>query len=418
MSNVIDILEQRGLIADTTSEGIRGWLEKPRAIYCGFDPTATSLHLGNLMGIIMLRWFQRCGHRPIVVLGGATGLIGDPSGKSEERLLLTQETVQENIRSIRGNFERTLPSDAGMCAAEFVNNYDWYSKMNAIEFLRDLGKAFRVGPMLAKESVRARLSSDTGMSYTEFSYQLLQGYDFYHLYKEKGVSIECGGSDQWGNITAGIDFIRKKGIADEVYGLTFPLLTTADGKKFGKSEGGALWLDPRMCTPYRFYQHLYSTTDADVIRLLKALTFLSLDEIHEIEAAIAAAPNAAQRRLAEEVTRYVHGEEGLTLALHASEILKPGSKAELSKELLLQVEESIPSVRGLELVGVPIDTLLAEAKAVSSKSEVARLVSNRGLYLNNSLVEDPKRKITTEDLIEQELILVSLGKKKKMLFFT
>ena len=331
MPGVIDVLEQRGFIDAMTSRDLCSRLEKPAKIYVGFDPTASSLHIGNLVGIIALSWMQKFGHTPVIILGGATALIGDPSGKSKERPLLLPEMVEQNRKGIISNFRNVLDFSPSAPQPIFLNNYDWFSSISFLDFLRDVGKHFRIGPMLAKESVRARLNSQEGISYTEFSYQALQGYDYYHLHKNHGVCLQMGGSDQWGNITAGVELVRKLD-GSEVFGLTFPLLVRSDGKKFGKSEEGAIWLNPELVSPYEFYQYLYRTADADVVQLLRLLTFIDMEEIREYKHLLQrkdAPPNVAQQRLAEEVTRIVHGEEGLALAQRVTKGAAPGAKTDL-----------------------------------------------------------------------------------------
>ncbi len=342
MANVIDLFLERGFIEQTTSPDLREHLSQPRKVYVGFDPTADSLHLGSLVGIVALEWMRRCGHIPVVVLGGATGRIGDPSGKSSERPLLDEAALESNVRSLRAFFENRFKGLSPQPV--IVNNDDWFRKFTLIEFLRDVGKLFRVGQMLAKESVKARLQSEEGLSFTEFSYQILQGYDFAYLHAKLGVTVQIGGSDQWGNITAGIEYNRKSG-GDVIYGLTHPLIVRSDGKKFGKSEEGAVWLSAEKLAPYHFYQYLFRVPDADVIRLLSMLTFLEMDEIRRIEQAMLQpgyAPNSAQKRLAEEVTRFVHGEEGLQAALKVTQGMAPGSEAALSAEVLEDLMRDMP----------------------------------------------------------------------------
>lgn len=309
--NVIKILQERGFIDQMTSEELALHVEKPISAYIGFDPTADSLHLGNLVGIIALAWFQKYGHTPVAILGGATGLIGDPAGKSVERPLLDEKTLRYNVGRLEAFFQKILPS------SKVLNNYTWLGNMTLVEMLRDIGKHFRMGPMLAKESVRTRIQSEEGMSFTEFSYQVLQGYDFYYLHEHHKVTLQMGGSDQWGNITAGIELNRKLG-GSSIYGLTFPLIVRSDGKKFGKSEEGAIWLEADRLSPYHLYQYLFRVPDVDVIRLLKMLTFLDMDVIAKIEEEMSKVPNSAQKILAAEVVRFVHGEEGLKSALSAT----------------------------------------------------------------------------------------------------
>ena len=287
------MLKERGLLdACTNEEELRKAADEGSlSVYCGFDPTADSLHLGNLLGIVVLAWFQRCGHAPVALLGGATGRVGDPSGKSAERPVLDEDTINANTAGIQKILEGVLANSAAMAgadvpAARVMNNLDWFGSMGFLEFLREIGKYARVGTMMAKDSVKTRLDSEQGMSFTEFSYQLLQGYDFCHLYKEHDVRVQVGGSDQWGNITAGTDLIRRILARDGAYGCTFPLLLKADGRKFGKSEDGAVWLSADRLSPYKFYQYMLQSTDADVIRFMRMLTFMSIDEIEGFERAM------------------------------------------------------------------------------------------------------------------------------------
>lgn len=418
-SNVIEILESRGVIDNITSPELKKLVEKPVSFYIGFDPTAESLHLGNLMGIVAMTWFQKCGHKPYILVGGATGKIGDPSGKSQERPLLNREILDHNVKSIQAQLGLFLDFDHPTAAPVMVNNDDWFSKISFTDFLRDVGKHFRIGTMLAKESVRARINSEEGMSYTEFSYQLLQAYDFYYLSQTEDVSLQMGGSDQWGNITAGIEFTRKVG-QKTVYGLTFPLLTRSDGKKFGKSEGGAVWLSPSLFSPYKFYQYLYRIADEDVISLLKKLTFIDLEEINQYEDGIRSQqlpPNTAQKRLAEEVTRFVHGEEGLATALKVTAAALPGSTALLDFHTLKEIKGDITSfsLTKKEILGKKITDALVVAQLATSKGEALRLVKNGGAYINNVKVAEIERPIVLEDFIGGVFLLLSSGKKNRVL---
>jgi len=407
MKNVIQCLQERGFIDAVTSPELEKLAAKPLKVYVGFDPTAESLHLGNLVGIMGLAWMQKFGHTPYVILGGATGLIGDPSGKSTERPLLSPEVLEHNVRCLHTFFDKILSRPI------VLNNYDWLSKFSFIEFLRDVGKQFRMGPMLAKEMVRTRLESEEGLSFTEFSYQVLQGYDFHHLWKTHGVTVQMGGSDQWGNITAGIELNRKLG-GEQLFGVTFPLLTRSDGKKFGKTEGGAVWLSADKLTPFQFYQYLLSVPDADVLRLLKMLTFLPLEEINKL---VGAPPNTAQKLLATEVTRFVHGEQGLEAALRVTEGMAPGSTATLSADTLSQLMHDMPHVeiRSSEIVGCKFVELAVRVGLVPSKGEGVRTIKNGGLYLNNVRVDDPARTLSADDVIEGKFVLLSMGKKKRFL---
>jgi tyrosyl-tRNA synthetase len=352
------------------------------------------------------------------LIGGGTGRIGDPSGKSAERPLLGEDELAHNVANLTRFLQKILHFPQGPKPV-IVNNEDWLGKFTLIDFLRDVGKHFRLGPMLAKESVRARLQSEEGMSFTEFSYQLLQGYDFHFLNQKFGVELQLGGSDQWGNITAGTEFNRKlKG--EPLFGLTFPLLTRSDGKKFGKSEEGAIWLSAEKLSPYHFYQYLFRVPDADVIRLMKMLTFMDLVEIRSIEQSMGKTdyePNSAQKRLAVEVTRFVHGEEGVAAALRVTAGIQPGSVAKLSSEVLKEIAVDMPraSLPHEEIVGKKFIDLAVQVGLIASKSEGIRLVKNGGAYLNNERIEDPAFSIEKTHLIDGIYLLLSSGKKKKIL---
>lgn len=417
MDNVIDCLEERGFIDQMSNPELREHLEEPRKIYVGFDPTADSFHLGNLIPIIGLEWFRRYGHTPCPLIGGATGRIGDPSGKSTERPVLEDSVLKHNVHSLTRFFEHIFRGPGKRPL--LLNNDDWFQTFSLIDFLRDVGKLFRMGPMLAKEMVRVRLSSEEGLSFTEFSYQVLQGFDFGFLHTHHGVTVQMGGSDQWGNITAGIEYNRKIG-ADTVYGLAFPLLTRSDGKKFGKSEEGAIWLSKEKLSPYHFYQYLVRVPDADVIKLLRMLTFLEMGEIRRIEQEMQEKeyiPNSAQKRLAEEVTRYVHDEEGVRSALKATEGMAPGSDAVLSLAALEALKHDVPhaDMSREEVLSLKAADLFTKVKLAPSKSESIRLIKNGGAYLNNERVVDPSYAILPSDLIEGAYLLLSAGKKKRFL---
>lgn len=421
--NVVDILEQRGLLESTTSETLRTACSSTTLkVYCGFDPTAESLHLGNLLGIIVLSWFQRCGHRAVALIGGATGRVGDPSGKSLERPELDLETLNRNIDGITEIVNKILGksgSNADSTNFDILNNYDWWKDVKLLDFLKNVGRFARVGTMMAKESVKKRLESDQGMSYTEFTYQLLQGYDFLHLFKSEAINVQIGGSDQWGNITAGTELIRKILQIEGAYGLTFPLLLKSDGTKFGKSEDGAIWLSPTMLSPYKFYQYFFSVPDADVIRFLKVLTFLDMEAIDELEREMqnpGYVPNTVQRKLAEEVTRFVHGEEGLEEALKATEALRPGAETKLDWKTIEGIAEDIPScslkydyVLNLSLIDLSVSSGLLD-----SKSSARRLLKQGGLYLNNCRVDSEGKKVEADDIIDGKVLLLSAGKKNKV----
>lgn len=418
MPNIIDILKERGFIEAMTSDELRAMVDKPLKVYCGFDPTGDSLHLGNMVAIMGLAWFQRCGHTPVAIVGGATGMIGDPSGKTSERQLLDEATIQKNIKGIRRDLEAILdphPSNKPV----ILNNYDWFKNFSFIDFLRDVGKYFRIGPMLAKESVRARMNSEEGMSFTEFSYQLLQGYDFYHLFEKEGVSIQLGGSDQWGNITAGTDLIRKIS-GKSAYGITFPLLTRSDGQKFGKSEKGAIWLSSDKLSPYEFYQYLFRVSDEDVITLMRLLTFMDMEEIRHYQNIMKQPgyiPNTAQKRLAEEITRIVHGQSGLDTALKVTQGAAPGSETVLDATILESLAKDMPShsLKTGEVVNSKLIDLIVLVGLQASKGEARRLIKNGGVYINNKKIEDENAALTSEHLIDGRMLLLAVGKKNKVL---
>lgn len=417
MSTIIECLRERGLVDALTSSELEERVKKPITLYLGFDPTADSLHLGHWLGIVIMVWFQRYGHSPVVILGGATGRVGDPSGKSSERPFLSDTEIASNVEALRKQFQRAFSFDQGPSSARLIDNHDWLGKFTFLEFLRDVGKHFRVGAMLAKESVRARIESEEGISFTEFSYQILQAYDFYHLHKHFGVELQLGGSDQWGNITAGLDLIRKLD-GRMAYGLTFPLLTRSDGKKFGKSEGGAVWLDPLKFSPYQLYQYLIAIPDTDVIKMLKMLTFVSLSEIADLEKSMAAStyvPNTAQKKLAEELTRLIHGETGVEKALRVTAMASPGFETELKAEILKEMLADLPHITRSKhaIIDAKVVDLFVEVGLTSSKAEAHRLIQGSGAYLNNQKIDDPHRKLSSLDIIEGAFILLAVGKKKK-----
>ena len=420
MKNVIDVLEERGFIESMSSEELRQSADQPLKLYIGFDPTADSLHLGNMVGIIAAHWFQKFGHSPVIILGGATGRIGDPSGRSIERPLLADETIAHNVEKIKKNLEKIFSQNEKTDNLPLiVDNNEWYRHLLLIDFLRDVGKHFRMSTMLAKESVRTRLESEEGLSFTEFSYQIFQGYDFYHLYTHFGVVLQVGGSDQWGNITSGIELIRRL-CHKPAFGITFPLLTRSDGKKFGKSEERAIWLSEERLSPYKFYQYLYQISDPDVTRLMRMLTVMDLEEIlfweKEMEKP-SYSPNSAQKRLAEEITRFIHGEEGLRVAQRVTEAAAPGAKASLDLELLREISADLPNVvlHRTEVVNEKYVDLLAKTGILSSKGEAIRLIQNGGAYLNEEKIEETGFRIGEKHLIGDEFILIGIGKKKKFL---
>ena len=418
---MLNILRERGLLDACTSEGsLSEATQKPVRVYCGFDPTADSLHLGNLLGIVVLSWFQRCGHTPVVLLGGATGSIGDPSGKSVERPLLETKIIQSNTLKIGQNLEEVLGRESKYPPPLVMNNLDWFADMSFLDFLRNVGRYARVGTMITRDSVKTRLDSESGMSFTEFSYQLLQGYDFMHLFQNHEVTVQIGGSDQWGNIVAGSDLIRRTVAKDSVFGLTFPLLLKADGKKFGKSEDGAIWLSSERLSPFKFYQYLLNTKDEDVLRLMKMLTFLPLNEIETYSKLMNSknyVQNSAQVRLAEEVTRFVHGEVGLQKATAATKGLFPGSDTELDIDVLESLIDVVPTAicARTDIIGIPIVDVAVKVGLRKSKAEVRRMIDGGGVRINNKKVLDVSTCISPEELIAGRMLLISMGKKNKFL---
>jgi tyrosyl-tRNA synthetase len=419
MTNIVDLLLGRSFIEDTTSKEIREITERPIKFYHGIDPTANCLHLGNLVGLVLSRWFQKCGHKPYILIGGGTGMIGDPSGKSTERPLLNKEQIEANVRGIRSVIEKTLDFSNPATTPVFVNNLDWLSEFSVIDFLRDIGKHFRLGPMLAKESVKQRVNSEDGMSFTEFTYQVLQGYDFMHLFQKEGVVLQFGGSDQWGNITAGCELTRKV-LGKAVYGLTYPLLTRSDGKKFGKSEQGAIWLDPTLTSYYDFYQYFMQVPDLDVPKLMRMLTFMEMDEINAIEEKLKSGnfiPNEAQRRLAEEMTLFIHGKEGLSSAKEVTSASGFGCEMSLDIEALENIAPDFPQIsfKKEDVLQNKYVELCVKSGLLPSKSEAIRLIKNNGAYLNNEKIEDPSFVILDSHLIGGKFLVLGSGKKKKLL---
>ena len=410
-------LKVRGLVEAVTDPEIEKAVESPMTVYCGFDPSARSLQAGNLVSIMVLKRFQQAGHRVIALVGGATGLIGDPSGKSAERNMLTVEQVEENKKGIRENLSRILDFD-GPNAAVMVDNYDWYKGTSAIEFLRDIAINFRVPQMLAKESVKKRLEASEGaLTFTEFSYQILQGNDFLHLYDNFGCTMEVGGADQWGNITAGTDLVRKMR-GKSAFGLTFPLLLDSSGRKFGKSEGNALFMDASMTSVYDWYQYFLRSADADVVRYLKVFSLKSLDEIAALEEATKAHPEErlAQKALAEELTRLVHGEAGLATAQGATKTLFGGDVAGKSADELEEIFRDVKSaeVSASEVVGRPVYAVAAAAGMFKSNGEARRMAAQGGLYVNGEKADD-KRVFAESDLIDGRIAVLRQGRKANFL---
>lgn len=418
-----DFLKSRHLIEAATCDEARmaELLETPQTVYAGFDPTAECLQAGNYVAIQMLAHFQRAGHRVIALVGGATGMIGDPSGRSTERNALTEAQVQHNLAGIRENLSRFLDFEHPTNPAILVNNFDWYRDYTLIPFLREVGTFFRMRPMLAKDSVQKRLNAEeNSMSFTEFCYQILQGYDFYHLYKTYGCTIQLGGADQWGNITAGTDLIHRICGSDvEVNGLTIPLVCDANGQKFGKSAGNAIFLNSEKTSVYDFYQFFLRTMDADVIRYLRIFTFLDDARIAELEESLKQAPERreAQKILAEELTRTVHGLKGLESAQRASQVLFGGSVEGLSAAELEQIFAQIPSAEAARaaVVGAPLTDVAAGCGFLKSKGEARRLLQGGGLAVNNVRIADPAATVAESDLIEGRLLLLRQGKKNYFL---
>jgi tyrosyl-tRNA synthetase len=410
-------LAWRGLLYDAT-EGVRELLAREKVtVYIGFDPTAASLHVGSLLPILALARFQRCGHFPIAVVGGGTGLIGDPSGKTAERQLLTAEQVEANVEGIRRQIARFLDFDDAAAPARLVNNAEWLTRLSAIDFMRDVGKHFTVNAMLARESVKRRIEGEEGISYTEFSYALLQAYDYLVLYDRFRCTLQVGGSDQWGNITAGMDLIRRiRG--GKAHGLVLPLITTASGAKFGKTEAGAVWLDAQLTRPYDFYQFWINTDDRDAVKYLKFFTFLSQERISDLEAAATREPEKrhAQRELAREVTRLMHGEAGVREAEAATEVLFGGDVSGMSVAELLRVFPNVPSATAVYAPeGWPAVELLASAGVTTSKGEATRLIRSGGVYVNGRRITDEKERLRPEAAVEGQLFVIRRGKRDNYL---
>ena len=418
-NDILQELTWRGLIADCTDtpELTKRLAAGAATLYCGFDPTADSLHVGNLVPLLALRRFQMAGHHPIALAGGATGMVGDPSGKSQERQLLTREVLDHNIACVKQQLARLLDFEASTNPAQLVDNASWTTSVTFLEFLRDIGKHFSVNQMIAKESVRSRMEDrDVGISYTEFSYMLLQAFDFYVLNRDHGCDLQIGGSDQWGNITAGIDLIRKK-LGKHGFGLTLPLITNSDGSKFGKTAAGAVWLDPKKTSVYRFYQFWIRTDDRDVIRYLKYFTFLSKERVAELEAKHTANPGAreAHKALAEVVTRLIHGEAELANAIRASEVLFGGSVEGLSEATFNDLIGEVPTkeleLSRLEGAGLPAVELLVHSGLCQSKGQARKDIEGGGIYLNNVRVTEAQGTVTAAQLLFGKHLLLRKGKR-------
>ncbi|MBV7339398.1 tyrosine--tRNA ligase [Chloroflexi bacterium TSY] len=418
MENIFKEWNWRGLLFDATEETEKALGSEPLVVYNGFDPTADSLHVGNLIPMIGLARLQRYGHQPIALAGGGTGMIGDPSGRSTERNLMTAEEIHHNVECIKVQLASLLDFEVKSNPALLVNNADWLSQISMLEFLRDVGKHFSINYMTSKDSVKSRLDRESGgLSYTEFSYMLLQAYDFHYLYKNRGCKMQVGGSDQWGNITAGTTLVRKLDGAT-VHGAVYPLLTRSDGSKFGKTaEGDSVWLDPERTSPYRFYQFFLNTLDGDVIKMLCFYTFLSQDEMGGYEQAVRDEPHKreAQKRLAVETTRLFHGESGLTKATKASEVFFGGELDGLDAQDVQDIFADVPSAtigrQALSGEGIPLPNLLADAGVAKSRGEARRLIANGGVYINNIKVGDTDQAITMEQSIDGQFLVIRKGKK-------
>ena len=423
MKNFIEELRWRGMIQDIMPETEQHLMEGLRAAYVGIDPTADSLHIGHLVGVMMLRHFQNCGHKPYALVGGATGMIGDPSGKSAERNLLTEEVLAHNIKGIQKQLAKFLDFESeAPNRAELVNNYDWMKEFSFLSFIRDIGKHITVNYMMAKDSVKKRFDPNEntdGMSFTEFSYQLLQGYDFLHLYRQKGLTLQMGGSDQWGNITTGTELIRRIA-GGKAYALTCPLITKADGTKFGKSEGGNVWLDAENTSPYKFYQYWINVSDEDAQRYIKIFTMLSREEIEQLISEHQAAPHlrVLQNKLAQELTTLVHGREELQKAQKASQILFGNSTSDdlrqLDAKTFLEVFDGVPQAEvtrteiaaGLDMIAA----LSAKTGFIASNSEARRALKEKSIAVNKEKVEESYI-IGEKDIIDDKFVLLQRGKK-------
>jgi tyrosyl-tRNA synthetase len=424
MNNLIAELQWRGMTQDIMP-GTEEQLNKEMTTgYVGFDPTADSLHIGSLVPIMLLVHLQRAGHKPIALVGGATGMVGDPSGKSEERNLLSADVLNHNLACIRQQLSQFLDFDPNLPnGAEIANNYDWFAQMGFLEFIRDVGKHLTVNYMMAKDSVKRRLEGDNGMSFTEFTYQLVQGYDFYWLYQHKNCRLQMGGSDQWGNIVTGTELIRRKA-GGEAFAFTCPLMTRADGGKFGKTEKGNVWLDPAKTSPYLFYQFWLNAADTDAEKYIKTFTLLDRATIEALVAEHAAAPHLRllQKRLAQEVTCFVHGEAQYQFAVKASEILFSNDTADilqqLNEEQLLQVMDGVPSVeysRGQLEAGIDIVSFLADTNVFPSKGEARKMLQGGGVSINKNKVEGIDSPINTTQLLNDRYLLVQKGKRNYFL---
>ena len=415
--SLIDEYRWRGMLADATEGAEAALAGGAQSIYNGFDPTASSLHVGSLVPIMGLVHAQRAGHTPIALVGGGTGLIGDPSGKSGERVLLDRDVARENTECIRGQLEAFLDFSAAANPARIVDNFEWLGKTGVLEFLRDVGKHFPVGAMLGKESIRRRLDGETGISFTEFAYLLLQSYDFYRLFRDHGCRVQAGGRDQWGNITAGVELIRRI-TGERAYGVVFPLLMTSTGTKFGKTEAGTVWLDPERTSPYRFFQYWLNTADADAGRYLRLFTLLGQEQIEELEEEARGRPHLRpmQRVLAEEITRRVHGETEASRARKASEVLfgggdlrglRPGE----IEDIFVDVPSSSLAAEQLAGNGITLPVLLADVGLVPSRAAARRAIEQGGVYLNGKRVSSAGFQVWSEHVLHGKFVVLRRGKK-------
>ena len=415
-ANIYDELKWRGMIYNQI-DGVEKLLkEKKVTLYNGFDPTADSLHVGHMVPLIALARFQRYGHNVLALAGGGTCMIGDPSGRSSERNLLTRDEVAHNVECIKAQLAHFLDFEVKSNPAKIVNNMDWLGQLNMIDFLRDTGKHFTINTMLAKDSVKNRMDRESGLSFTEFSYMLLQSYDYYHLHTEMGCELQCGGSDQWGNITAGAELIRRR-TGDSVYGLTYPLIKKSDGTKFGKTASGAVWLDPKRTSPYKFYQFWLNADDADVIHYLKFYTFFTEEEIAALDQETKDHPEnrAAQKTLAKELTLMMHGQTALDKAVQASQALFGGDITGLSAADIADVFSEVPasdmSADRFGGDGMNVVDVLVESGFLKSKGEARRGIQEGGVYVNNRRVTDAAMNVTISDFIEGKYLILRRGKK-------
>ncbi|MCK6258072.1 tyrosine--tRNA ligase [Fictibacillus sp. KIGAM418] len=414
---ILQDLEFRGLINQVTDrEGLEEKLQSGKTpFYCGFDPTADSLHVGHLLVIMTMRRLQQAGHQPIPLVGGATGMIGDPSGKKAERTLNEASVVQQWSERIKQQLSKFLDFNAQDNPAKIANNYEWIGSMDVISFLRDVGKYFPLNYMLAKDSVESRL--EAGISFTEFTYMILQSYDFLQLYRQEGCRMQLGGSDQWGNITAGLELIRKAGEEERAFGLTIPLVTKSDGTKFGKTEGGAIWLDPEKTTPYEFYQFWINTDDRDVIKFLKYFSFKSHEEINELIEQVESAPEkrAAQKALAEELTALVHGEQSLEQAIKISQALFSGQLSELTGAEIEQGFKDVPSFEMESKEDIGLIDLLVASKISPSKRQAREDITNGAISINGERCQDLDKVVGSSSRIDDRFVVIRRGKKKYFL---